>query len=67
LILNSQTNKTYCNSLSVNGTAITIYYNNGSANISLTSSILTLQTFNVIFLGVATTPSYIFCSVVPIY
>jgi hypothetical protein len=67
LILNSQTNKTYCNSLSVNGTAITIYYNNGSANISLTSSILTLQTFNVIFLGIATTPSYIFCSVVPIY
>jgi hypothetical protein len=51
LIINSVTNKTYCNTLQVGGTATTLIYNGGAAAISVSSATVITQT--LVFLNVS--------------
>ena len=67
LLINASTNKVYCNSISINGTNITIIYNGGSSNISISSSTMILQQFNIVVLATASTPSYCITSISSIY
>jgi hypothetical protein len=50
LIINSVTNKTYCNTVQVGGTATTLIYNGGSAAVSVSSANVITQT--LVFLNI---------------
>ena len=51
LVINSATNKTYGNAFQIGGVAQTLIYNGGSANVTVSSASIIMQTFVVI--GVA--------------
>jgi len=67
LLINSATNKTYCNAITVNGTSYTIIYSGGSANISVSSATLINQQIILVYTASTTVPTFILSSVSQIY
>lgn len=51
IIINTTTNKTYINAITINGVSKTLLYNGGSANISISSSSLVVQTITIVMIG----------------
>jgi hypothetical protein len=65
LSINTATNKTYCNVLTVNGVTQTIRYAGGVAGITLTSALAVVQTFSIFVSGGAV--SRVISSVSPFF
>lgn len=66
LIINTSTHKTYVGSLLVNGSPVTLVYNGGSANVSVSSATTVFQTLTLVFLN-NPTPSLCVTSVSDCY
>jgi hypothetical protein len=55
LLLDTSTNRTYANAVTVNGTSYTAIFNGGTSNISISSSAVAIvQQFIIVFTGSAT-------------
>jgi hypothetical protein len=68
LLINASTYKMYCNVLNVNGTARTMIYNNGSANIpALTSATHIIQNINIIYTSSSSIPTLVITNVSPYF
>jgi hypothetical protein len=51
ILINTATNKVFCNALTTNGTAQTVRYNGGVASVNVTTAVFVLQTFNIFVLN----------------
>jgi hypothetical protein len=55
----------YINTVYVNGTSYTVYFNSGSANISISNATFVIQQLSIIYATASTTPTYIISSATP--
>ena len=67
LLINTSSYLAYGNTCTINGTARTIVFAGGSANISITSATLVQQTIAIVYAGSSTVPVVVMSSVVPFY
>ena len=51
ILINTATNKVFCNALTTNGTSQTVRYNGGVASVNVTTAVFVLQTFNIFVLN----------------
>jgi hypothetical protein len=56
IVINTATYKVYCTSLTVNGSGVTLIFNNGSSNTSVASATVVVQNFMIIFTSSSSTP-----------
>lgn len=47
MMINTGTNKVFCNAITINGTAHTIRYNGGVSSINVSTALIVIQTFNI--------------------
>ena len=57
IIANTSTNKSYCSSLTVNGTSVTMQFNGGNSSVSISSASYTIQNFVLVYIN-STTPTF---------
>ena len=65
LLINTATNKKYCNAITVGGTSISLLFSGGGAAIDISTSTFVQQSIAIIYTSDGDTPSYAISSVNP--